>query len=276
LGKDARLACLILQTLDNARQSAILTSLPAHFLNAMRISRFYIPQTLTPTATIQLDSESAHYLITVLRLKKGAELVVFNGEGNEYPAELIEARKESATVALRECVERDVESPLQTHLGLGISRGERMDLAIQKAVELGVSAITPLFTERCVVQLDASRKDQRLRHWRKVVQSACEQCGRNRLAEVFEPAKLDDWVRQQTGLRLFLHPHGGKSLCELPPPDGPVCLLSGPEGGFAEHERMTALQAGFVPLRLGPRVLRTETTALAALAAIQTTWGDLR
>lgn len=241
----------------------------------MRVSRFYLPQALSPHTSLQLDSDSAHYLGTVLRLKQGAKLIVFNGEGGEYAARLEETSKAGFSVKLGEFNPREAESPLLTHLGLGISRGERMDLAIQKAVELGVAAITPLFTERCVVQLDAARKGQRLQHWRRIAQSACEQCGRNRLPEVFEPLTLEDWIRRQAGLRLFLDPNGTASLRELPPPHGPVCLLSGPEGGFAEHERADAMQAGFIPLRLGPRVLRTETAALAALAAIQTIWGDL-
>jgi len=241
----------------------------------MRISRLYLPQALSPGAAVPLDADSAHYLRTVLRLKKGAKLTVFNGEGGEYPAFVQETGKETIHLALGEFNPREAESPLHTHLGLGISRGERMDLALQKAVELGVSAITPLHTEHCVVRLDEDRKGQRLRHWRKLVQSACEQCGRNRLPEVFEPMSLEDWVGEQAGLRLFLDPHGGKRLGELPPPSGPVCLLSGPEGGFADHERQTALASGFIALRLGPRVLRTETAALAALAAIQTVWGDL-
>ena len=241
----------------------------------MRISRFYLPQALNSGATVILDEDSAHYLRTVLRLKKGAELTVFNGEGGEYPASLLEAHKEAVSINLGEFNPREAESPLHTHLGLGISRGERMDLAIQKAVELGVSTITPLPTERCVVRLDEGRKEQRLRHWRKVVQSACEQCGRNRVPPVFEPLALEDWVKQQAGLRLFLDPNGVQSLCGLPLPTTPVYLLSGPEGGFAEHERQSALAAGFIALRLGPRVLRTETAALAALAAIQTVWGDL-
>jgi len=241
----------------------------------MRVSRFFLPQSLSPGATVRLADDSAHYLRTVLRLKKGSELVVFNGEGGEYPATVLEAHKEAVSVVLGAFNPREAESPLRTHLGLGISRGERMDLGIQKAVELGVSTITPLFTERCVVRLDEARQDLRLRHWRKVAQSACEQCGRNRLAELFEPMALEDWLARQAGLRLFLDPHGSKRLRELPLPQGPVCLLAGPEGGFAEHERAAALQAGFTALRLGPRVLRTETAALAALAAIQAVWGDL-
>lgn len=241
----------------------------------MRVSRLYLPLSLHAGALVRLDDDSVHYLRTVLRLKQGDELVVFDGAGAEFTAVLREAQRDGVRIQLGEAVHRDAESPLTTRLGLGISRGERMDWAIQKAVELGVSAITPLFTEHCVVQLDEARKAQRSRHWQKIAQSACEQCGRNRLPEIHEPATLRDWVMQKKGLGIFLHPHGGRSLHELTPPGGPICLLSGPEGGFSAGERLLALDAGFVPLRLGPRILRTETAALAALAAVQTLWGDL-
>ncbi|QSA96274.1 16S rRNA (uracil(1498)-N(3))-methyltransferase [Methylococcus sp. EFPC2] len=242
----------------------------------MRISRFHLTQPLQAGATIALDDERAHYLRTVLRLKKGAELTVFNGEGGEYPAVLVECHREAVRLELGEFNSREAESPLSTFLGLGISRGERMDLGIQKAVELGVTAITPLLTERCVVQLDEARKQQRRQHWQRVVQSACEQCGRNRIPPIHEPEKLEHWLPRQTGTRLFLHPHGGRTLNELPRPDSSVTLLGGPEGGFSEFEGKMALGAGFTPLRLGPRILRTETAALAALAAIQAVWGDFR
>jgi 16S rRNA (uracil1498-N3)-methyltransferase len=241
----------------------------------MRRSRLYVPQPLHAGALIQLDDESAHYLRTVMRLKRGDELVVFDGAGGEFPAVLTEAHRDGVRAQLGERMRRDAESALTTRLGLGISRGERMDWAIQKAVELGVSAITPLLTEHCVVHLDQTRTAQRRRHWQRIAQSACEQCGRNRLPEIHEPTTLATWVGCRQGLGLFLHPHGGSSLHELTPPAGPICLLSGPEGGFSEGERLLALEAGFVPLRLGPRILRTETAALAALAAIQTLWGDL-
>jgi 16S rRNA (uracil1498-N3)-methyltransferase len=241
----------------------------------MRLSRFYLPQTLSPGANVRLDEESAHYVRTVLRLRKGAELRVFDGGGGEYSAALTEVSKDAVSAVLGDFLAREAESPLSTHLGLGIARGERMDLGIQKAVELGVSAIAPLFTEHCVVRLDASRLEQRMKHWRGIIQGACEQCGRNRPPILHEPEKLEDWARRASGLRLFLHPHGGKSLRELSPPTEGVSLLSGPEGGFAESERRLAMEAGFVPLRLGPRILRAETAALAALAAIQAYWGDL-
>jgi 16S rRNA (uracil1498-N3)-methyltransferase len=241
----------------------------------MRVSRLYLPTPLEAGATIRLDEERAHYLNTVLRLKKGAELTVFNGLGGEFRAVLREAHRDGALLELGAHDPREAESSLPTHLGLGISRGERMDFAIQKAVELGVGRITPLLTERCVVQLDAQRQRQRLQHWQGIVQSACEQCGRNRLPRLEHPARLEDWLTGQAGTRLILHPVGGLTLKELPRPEGEVTLLSGPEGGFAERERELALNLGFLPLKLGPRVLRTETAALTALAAIQVVWGDL-
>lgn len=241
----------------------------------MRVTRLYLPVSLTSGSTLSLDEDRAHYLRTVLRLKRGAELTVFNGQGGQYPAVVREAHGTDVTIELGEHDVREAESALFTHLGLGISRGERMDLAIQKAVELGVSRITPLFTERCVVHLDAQRQNLRLLHWQGIVQSACEQCGRNRLPLLDPPIRLQDWLPQLDGFRLILHPVGGRMLSDLPPPQGQVTLLSGPEGGFSEGERQQTLDAGFTPLRLGPRILRTETAALAALAAIQTLWGDM-
>jgi 16S rRNA (uracil1498-N3)-methyltransferase len=240
----------------------------------MRISRFYLPIELTAGTALTLAQDSAHYMRTVLRLQKGARLSVFNGNGEEYPATVLDATRAQFAIQLGvpSVVER--ESALHTHLGLGISRGERMDLAVQKAVELGANIITPLFTERCVVQLDAARKQQRRQHWLKVVHSACEQSGRNRIPDLRQPQAIAEWIPAQQGLRLLLDPHNGKRLNELSPATG-VVLLSGPEGGFSDKERQLALQAGFTGLRLGPRILRTETAALAALAAVQTLWGDL-
>jgi 16S rRNA (uracil1498-N3)-methyltransferase len=241
----------------------------------MRVSRLYLPQTLEEGAVLRLDEESAHYLRTVLRLKRGADLTVFNGDGREYSARVSAIGRDEVHVEIGDGRSREVESPLTTHLGLGISRGERMDLAIQKSVELGVSRITPLFTEHCVVRLDEARRGSRRQHWRKVARSACEQCGRNRVPEIEESIELRDWVVGREGLRLFFDPQGGVGLKDLPRPDSVISLLSGPEGGFAEKERVLAREAGFIPVRLGPRILRTETAVLAALAAIQTIWGDL-
>jgi len=241
----------------------------------MRISRLYLPVPMETGAEIALDEERAHYLRTVLRLKRGFDLTVFNGEGGEFAARIVACHREEVSLTVGEYRPVDRESWLGVHLGLGISRGERMDLAIQKAVELGVGAITPLFTERCVVQLDPERKAQRLEHWRRVVWAACEQSGRNRVPEMLEPRSLEAWLPVAAGLKIFLDPHAASGLRELDPPVGSVTLLSGPEGGFSDAERDAAVVAAFIPVRLGPRVLRTETAALAALAAIQTLWGDL-
>jgi 16S rRNA (uracil1498-N3)-methyltransferase len=241
----------------------------------MRISRLFLPADLAEGARLCLDQERGHYLKTVLRLKRGFHLTVFNGDGGEYAATVAEMHRERVALDIHARRERDVESPLAVHLGLGISRSERMDLAIQKAVELGVARIAPLFAEHCVVRLDQARKSQRRLHWQKVVQSACEQCGRNRVPEVDEPVELEAWIAGQEGLKLFCDPQGATTLRDLPPPPGRVCLLSGPEGGFAERERALAREAGFLAVRLGPLVLRTETAALAALSAVQALWGDL-
>jgi 16S rRNA (uracil1498-N3)-methyltransferase len=240
----------------------------------MRISRFYLSTELIPGAAITLDQDNAHYMHTVLRLQKGAQLSVFNGNGKEYPATVIDTTRAQFAIQLGVPFAVERESRLHTHLGIGISRGERMDLAVQKAVELGASIITPLFTERCVVQLDAARRQQRWQHWLKVVQSACEQSGRSRIPDLQQPQDIAAWIPEQQGLRLFLDPHKGKRLGELTSVSS-VVLLSGPEGGFSDKERQLALQAGFTGLRLGPRILRSETAALAALAAVQTLWGDL-
>jgi 16S rRNA (uracil1498-N3)-methyltransferase len=161
-------------------------------------------------------------------------------------------------------------------LGLGISRGDRMDLSVQKAVELGVHQITPLITERCVVQFKGEKKPQRLQHWQKIVQHAAEQSGRTVLPELIEIAALQNWVGNQQGLKVFLDPYAEQSLAQLHPDGMKVTLLTGPEGGFADQERNIAKAAGFIPVRLGSRILRTETAAIAALAAVQMLWGDFR
>jgi 16S rRNA (uracil1498-N3)-methyltransferase len=240
----------------------------------MRIARLHVAAALSEGAILRLDEDSGHYLRTVLRLKKGFQLTVFSGDGYEYAARVATASREGVWLAIGPGVRRDVESPLFTHLGLGISRGERMDFALQKAVELGVSRITPLFTEHCVVRLDEDRQGVRHQHWQKIIRSACEQSGRSRLPTIDEPQRLEDWLDQPTGPRVFLDPQGAATLASLPTPEGRVTLLSGPEGGFADKERDWARQAGFTPIRLGPRILRTETAVLAALAAVQTLWGD--
>jgi len=240
----------------------------------MRVSRLY---TATPLATgkvIELDDDNGHYVRTVLRLKKDNEIILFNGEGGEYLCTVAEVSRKAVLITVKQWHDRSVESPLQIILGLGIARGDRMDWSVQKAVELGVNHITPLLTERCVVQFKDEKKPQRLLHWQKIVQHAAEQSGRTVLPELTAIEELQNWVGKQQGLKIFLDPYADRSLADMTPIDMKVTLLTGPEGGFADRERDIATAAGFIPVRLGSRILRTETASLAALAAVQMLWGD--
>ncbi|MFI3137643.1 MAG: 16S rRNA (uracil(1498)-N(3))-methyltransferase [Methylococcaceae bacterium] len=240
----------------------------------MRVSRLYAPIPLVTGKCIELDDENGHYVRTVLRLKNAAELILFNGEGGEYYCTVAEVSRKSVMITIGQWSNRSVESPLQITLGLGISRGDRMDLSVQKAVELGVYSITPLLTERCVVQFKGEKRPQRLLHWQKIVQHAAEQSGRTQLPLLSDVALLQEWVGAQQGLKVFLDPYAETSLATLKPEAMQVTLLTGPEGGFAEQERGIAKAAGFIPIRLGQRILRTETASLAALSAVQMLWGD--
>lgn len=242
----------------------------------MRVSRLYVDTPLNTGGRLALDEDAAHYVRSVLRLKQDQEIVLFNGRGGEYLGRFSEVSRKSVRLAIESFSPRDVESPLQITLGMGISRGDRMDWAVQKAVELGVAQLTPLLTERCVTKLNDDKRQQRLQHWQHIVQHAAEQSGRTRLPNLGEIAGLPDWVSRQQGLRVFLDPHAEQTLADLTPPDQHVTLLSGPEGGFSDQERQFAKAAGFVPVRLGARILRTETAVLAALTAVQTLWGDFR
>lgn len=241
----------------------------------MRTARLYVPAPLSSGGGVMLDDERTHYLRTVLRLQLGDTITVFNGEGGEYAALITQLAKKSAAVELGAFTARETESPLQVTVGLGVSRGERMDLAVQKAVELGVMAIHPVLTERTVVRQDPQGWAQRREHWQHIVWSACEQCGRNRVPHIAPPQPYARWLTSiGPGLRLLLDPRCAHRLNDYAPAGQAVYLASGPEGGFAETERHLAQSHGFIPVRLGPRVLRTETAVVAALAALQTLWGD--
>jgi 16S rRNA (uracil1498-N3)-methyltransferase len=242
----------------------------------MRVSRLFVAAPLNVGSQLELDDEAAHYVRSVLRLKPDQEIVLFNGRGGEYPSRFNEVSRKSVRVSVEAFSPRDVESPLHVTLGLGISRGDRMDWAVQKAVELGVAEVTPLMTERCVSKLNDDKKQQRLQHWQHIVQHAAEQSGRTRLPAVSEIADLPDWVGRQQGVRVFLDPYAGQSLADLQLQQPQITLLSGPEGGFSERERQVAKAAGFIPVRMGARILRTETAVLSALSAVQTLWGDFR
>jgi 16S rRNA (uracil1498-N3)-methyltransferase len=242
----------------------------------MRVSRLYVSTPLNVGGRIVLDDDNAHYVRNVLRLKAEQTLMLFNGQGGEYLGELLEVSRKHVSIAIKQHQARDVESPLQVTLGLGISRGDRMDWAVQKAVELGVSCLTPLITERCVIKFSDDKKQQRWQHWQHIVQHAAEQTGRTHLPRLGDVDALPNWLIEQQGLKIFLDPYAEHSLSDLQPQTQSVTLLSGPEGGFADLERDMAKAAGFIPVRMGPRILRTETAVLAALTAVQTLWGDLR
>ncbi len=241
------------------------------------LTRIHVPATLAPGAVVALPPAAAHHLVHVLRAAVGDEVAVFR-DGVEFAATVTRIDKHAVTVKLVSGEAIDRETPLACVLAQAISSGERMDLTLQKAVELGVSSVQPLYSERSVVRLDAERAGKRVEHWRQVLISACEQCGRNIIPGLAAPVQVIDWLGALpvagTGeLRVLLSPHATTRLADLERPCS-VTLLAGPEGGYTAVEVDLAQQRGFVAVRLGPRVLRTETAALAALAAINTLWGD--
>ncbi len=240
----------------------------------MRLSRIFLDMPLAP-GPHDLPDAQAHYLSRVLRLQPGDPVQCFNGSGLEYPGILLEVSKRAVQVNLQEGRPGLPESPLAIHLGQCLSRGERMDWAIQKATELGATDITPLFSERCEVRLKDERSDKRLHHWRQIAISACEQCGRSVLPDIHAPQPLNHWVRQiHADLKLLLHPVA-TPLLQQPKPQSLV-LLIGPEGGLSDPEINLARENGFQSARLGPRVLRTETAPVVALSVAQQLWGDLQ
>jgi 16S rRNA (uracil1498-N3)-methyltransferase len=241
----------------------------------MRVSRLHTPQTLHSGATLVLQDDLAHYLGKVLRLRPGEQVALFNGTDGEHLAVILQVDKRSVTVELtqrRECL---ADPQLRIHLGLGLSRGERMDYAVQKATEAGVTSIVPLLTERCEVKLKADRVDNRLGHLERIAISASEQSGRCSVPVVEQPATLQDWLARPRAGACFVLDHRGTAGLQAATPPSEVTLLIGPEGGLAELEVESAVAAGFQPCRLGPRVLRTETAPVVAIALAQYLWGDL-
>lgn len=243
----------------------------------MRVPRLHLPVSLTVGATISLNEAAFNHAVRVLRLKPGAPLVLFNGAGGEFHAVLEGAKRREATVRIKDFVPRESESPLEVMLVQGVSKGERMDYTLQKAVELGITAILPLLTARSVANLQGERLERRLQHWRGVLIGACEQSGRNRLPLLLRPVGLQSWLQEyhHQGLSLMLDPLAERGLASLAPSIGPITLLVGPEGGLTPKEIALAERARFTGIRLGPRIMRTETAAIVALAALQVLWGDL-
>ena len=244
----------------------------------MRLTRSHVDLPLTSGARITLPEDSAAHLVRVLRLREGDACVLFNGDGHDYPARLVQAGKREAVVELGDAAPADNESPLRITLLQGIARGEKMDLILQKATELGVAAIMPVNGERTEVKLDAERAGKRLAHWREVAVSACEQCGRARLPDIAPPRPLEQAVQalDRDMLRLILDPEAIDRLATLAAPASMrIAIAIGPEGGWSPRDLATLESAGFTGLQLGPRVLRTETAGLAAIAALQARFGDL-
>ena len=238
----------------------------------MRLSRFFIDAPLS-LGQHELPEAQAHYIGRVLRHAPGDAVQLFDGSGQEYLGELIEVGKKNVRVELREQFNGQAESALHVHLGQGLSRGERMDWAIQKATELGVTEITPIVSERCEVRLKDERADKRLAHWRQVAISACEQCGRSVLPTIHAPQTLAEWqAGVQAELKLVLHPVAAPLESHAKPQT--LAFLIGPEGGLTDAEVEQAKGAGFQAARLGPRVLRTETAPVVALSVAQQLWGD--
>lgn len=242
----------------------------------MRIPRFYINEALVVDNTLQAPAELAHYISTVLRLRIGCAIVLFNGNGSDYPSELVDVHKRNVSMLINAQISLSVESPLHLHLGQGVSKGERMDIALQKAVELGVTEITPIITENCNVKLDEERWEKKHASWQKLIISACEQSQRNVLPVLHAPVSMNNWLGQASTLdKIILAPGAKTYLSTLRKPQKGFRLLIGPEGGLSEQEVYTATETGYIPVNIGSRILRTETAAIASLAILQANFGDI-
>ena len=244
----------------------------------MRLTRVYVDTPVAAGKPVVVAGSAANHITRVLRLRSGDALTVFDGSGGEFGARIEEFRKDTVVVSVEDHRALDRESPLTLTLAQGVSRGERMDWIIQKATELGASRIVPVFTKRSVVRLDDKQAERKLQHWRAITVAACEQCGRNRLPDLVTPVDFFDVLPEsfaQGATRLLLSPSGDLRIDDLRDIQTGVTVLIGPEGGLDEVEQDSALRAGFKAVRMGPRVLRTETAAIAALTILQRYFGDL-
>ncbi|MBA0917159.1 MAG: 16S rRNA (uracil(1498)-N(3))-methyltransferase [Nitrosospira sp.] len=254
----------------------------------MTTHRFYCPGEITPGRILELPPNAAHHAARVLRLEPGDRVTLFNGSGGEFSTVIASIGKSGTTVTVEEHLAAECESPLDIKLVQAVCANEKMDWIIQKAVEMGVSRIQPIITTRSLIRLSDERADKRLQHWQQIVISACEQCGRNHLPQLLPVLSLSDWLSRQMGEHkilpgesvhnpcFMLLPTSKKRLRDFPEATqcSSLTVMVGPEGGFAPEEEAAALVAGLVPLKLGGRILRTETAALAAVAAMQALWGD--
>ena len=244
----------------------------------MRIPRLYTPQAFSQGEELAITGQTAHHVAHVLRLRSGAAVQVFDGTGSEHRAIVKTIKRSILTLVIAEAIAVQQESSLDITLLQGIARNDRMDLILQKAVELGVNTIQPLWTQRSQSHLKGSRLEKRFNHWQGVVINACEQCGRSTMPQVAHAIDYSDWMGKPEigGLRLLLQPNGETGLGALKKPDEKIHVLIGPEGGLNTDEEELAKAAGFTGVCLGQRILRTETATLAALAGIQALWGDFR
>ena len=239
--------------------------------------RFFCPSPLRLNGSFELPPDAAHHAARVLRLREGDAVQIFDGLGNECQGVIAELSGRRVVVGNIAATNTNRESPLQVVLAQALSSSEKMDWVIQKATELGVAEFQPLDTERSVARLTAERAAKRIEHWQQVAISACEQCGRNVLPKLHAPLDIMVWLQQMqktADAKFILLPQGAVSLHTQAKPQSKVVLLIGAEGGFTQAESDVALHCGFTPIRMGTRVLRTETAAVAGLAALQTLWGD--
>jgi 16S rRNA (uracil1498-N3)-methyltransferase len=242
----------------------------------VRLTRVFVETPLAAGMTVSLTGDSGNHVARVLRLREGDALTLFDGRGGEYGARIGGMQRGGVRVEVGEHSAVERESPLELTLLQSIARGERMDLIVQKATELGATRIVAVAAERTVVRLDARQAERKAAHWRAIAVAACEQCGRNRVPAVDGPAELESAVRREAALKLLLDPLGRAPMARAGELARSIALLVGPEGGFTDLESELARRAGFEPRHMGPRVLRTETAAITALAALQATAGDLR
>lgn len=242
----------------------------------MRTPRFFQPSSLSAETEIDLDDNAVQHIARALRMREGEAIELFCGDGYRYPATLVSVEKRKVRARIDAQIPSASESPLKISIGQSISRGERMDYAVQKATETGMFEMTPLLSERCEVKLNAERQQKRQRHWQQIAISACEQSGRCAVPEINEISSLQDWCSNvEADLKLVLHHHTEAPLAALDFTPSSVALLIGPEGGLTESEVEQALAAGFKPLALGPRVMRTETAPVAAQSILHYLWGDM-
>jgi len=244
----------------------------------MKSNRIYQDIPLQCNTEIRLDAGATHHLTRVLRRRIDDRIELFNGDGHHYTATIRKISKRQTVVSILSQSNPEPAAPLDIHLGLPLSKGQRMDFALQKAVELGVSCITPLLTEHTAVKLPEKRLQQKQQHWKQVIISACEQSGRCRLPLLHPLITLDAWARKQVSYGIVLDPRAGSTPGSLPAPptETTLHLVCGPEGGLNRSEIEGLVQQHFTPVRLGPRILRTETAPLAAITAVQMLWGDFR